>query len=266
MFPKKKIMLKYDNKNPWINKKLKADIVLREKLLIISKLTPTELNIQKYKSFKNINLADQRAAERAHYKEQFGIFSDDFKKNFRVQRKLICKNNGHNMTNSIDFIIDNSIVSDKTKFANGFNDHLVNVGSTLSNNIHCNVNPLSYVEANPNSMVRPYLTVEDIINVISPLNTSSAGYDEMPALILKKCIDEYITPIMYLVNLSIRQGTFPSELKLAKVIPIFKSGNEQLINNYRPISVLPFFSKIYEKVMANFLINFLDANGILSIF
>ena len=265
-FPKERIMIKYDNKNPCINKKLKADIVLREKLLIISKKIPTELNIQKYKSFKNRNLADQRAAERAHYKEQFGIFSDDLKKSFRVLRKLICKDNGHNMTSSIDFIIDKSIVSDKTKIANGFNDYFVNVGSSLSSNIHCNVNPLSYVEANPNSMVTPSLTVGDIINVISSLNNSSAGYDEMPASILKKCIDEYITPITYLVNLSIRQGTFPNELKLAKVIPIFKSGNQQLINNYRPISVLPFFSKIYEKVMANFLINFLDANDILSNF
>ena len=170
------------------------------------------------------------------------------------------------MTNNIDFVIDKSIVADKTKIANGFNDYFVNVGSTLSSKIHCNVNPLSYVEANPNSMVIPNLTVGDIINVISSLNNSSAGYDEMPASILKKCIDEYITSITYLVNLSIKQGTFPNELKLAKVIPIFKSGNEQLINNYRQISVLPFFSKIYEKVMANFLIIFLDANGILSNF
>ena len=88
----------------------------------------------------------------------------------------------------------------------------------------------------------------------------------MPASMLKKCIDEYIIPITHLVNLSIRQGTFPNELKLAKIIPNFKPGNQQLISNYRPISVLPFFSKIYEKVMANFLINFLDANGILSNF
>ena len=97
------------------------------------------------------------------------------------------------MTNSIDFIIDKSSVSDKTKIANGFNDYCVNVGSSLSSNIYCNVNPLSYVEANPNSMVTPSLTVGDIINVISSLNNSSSGYDEMPASILKKCIDDYIT-------------------------------------------------------------------------
>ena len=55
----------------------------------------------------------------------------------------------------------------------------------------------------------------------------------MPAAILKKCIDEYITPLTYLVNLSIRQGTFPNELKLAKVILIFKSSNEQLIDQFQ---------------------------------
>ena len=51
------------------------------------------------------------------------------------------------MTNSIDFIIDKSIVSDKTKIANRFNDYFVNVDSTLSSNIHCNVN-LSYLMLN----------------------------------------------------------------------------------------------------------------------
>ena len=160
------------------------------------------------------------------------------------------------MTNNIAFVIDKSIASDKTKIANGFNDYFVNVGSSLSSKISCNVNPLSYFEANAG----------DIINVISSLNNLSVAYDEMPALILKKCMDKYITPITYLINLSVRQGTFPNKLKLAKVIPIFKSGHEQLINNYRPISVFLFFSTIYEEVMANFLTNFLDANGILSNF
>ena len=58
-------MIKYDNKNPWINKKLKADIVLREKLLIISKKIPTELNIQKYKSFK-IEILQIRELQKEH--------------------------------------------------------------------------------------------------------------------------------------------------------------------------------------------------------
>ena len=67
----------------------------------------------------------------------------------------------------------------------------------------------------------------------------------------------------YLVNSSIKQGIFPSELKIAKVFPIFKAGDEQLITNYRPISVLNFFSKIFEKVVANYIVDFLESNNIL---
>ena len=56
---------------------------------------------------------------------------------------------------------------------------------------------------------------------------------------------------------------FPDELKLAKVVPIFKTGDEQLVQNYRPISVLPFISKIYEKIVANYLIDFLELQDLL---
>ena len=65
------------------------------------------------------------------------------------------------------------------------------------------------------------------------------------------------------MNSSIKQGIFPSELKIAKVFPIFKAGDKQLITNYRPISVLNFFSKIFEKVVANYIVDFLDSNNIL---
>ena len=85
----------------------------------------------------------------------------------------------------------------------------------------------------------------------------------MPASVMKKCVHDYITPLTYLVNSSIEQGIFPSELKIAKVFPIFKAGDEQLITNYRPISVLNFFSKILEKVVANYIVDFLESNNIL---
>ena len=85
----------------------------------------------------------------------------------------------------------------------------------------------------------------------------------MPASILKQCIDIYIDPLTYLINLSINQGIFPSELKIAKVIPIYKSDDKQLIRNYRPISVLPFFSKIFEKIISYHLLNFIESNNIL---
>ena len=75
----------------------------------------------------------------------------------------------------------------------------------------------------------------------------------------KKCIDHYIDPLTHIINNSIQEGVFPSELKL--VVPLFKSGDSNQITNFRPISVLTFFSKIFESVMYNHLLHFLDSNA-----
>ena len=71
-------------------------------------------------------------------------------------------------------------------------------------------------------------------------------------------VDQYIEPFTYLINKSIAQGVFPDELKLAQVVPIFKACDEQLVQHYKPISV-----KIYEKIVTNYLIDFLDSNNLL---
>ena len=63
-------------------------------------------------------------------------------------------------------------------------------------------------------------------------------------------------PLTHIINVSITKGYFPEEFKLAKVLPIFKSGDDQNIQNYRPISILPFFSKIFEKIIANHIMDF----------
>ena len=71
----------------------------------------------------------------------------------------------------------------------------------------------------------------EIIPVVYSLKNSSPGYDEMTASILKQCSDTYIDPLTYLITLSINQGIFPDELKIAKVLPIYKSDDKHLIKN-----------------------------------
>ena len=86
------------------------------------------------------------------------------------------------------------------------------------------------------------------------MNNSSAGYDKLPASIMKQCIGSYIEPLTFLINQSISQGVFPAELKIARIIPLYKGEDNQCIHNYRPISVLPFFLKIFEKIVFKYLI------------
>ena len=77
----------------------------------------------------------------------------------------------------------------------------------------------------------------------------------------KKCIDYYIDPLTHIINNSIQEGVFLSALKFARVVPLLKSADSNQITNFRPISVLTFFSKIFEGVMYNHLVHFLDSNG-----
>ena len=65
----------------------------------------------------------------------------------------------------------------------------------------------------------------DIRTVISSLKNSSPGFDGIPAFVENQCIDNFIEPLTYIINMSFMEGVFPSELKLAKVVPIFKSAD-----------------------------------------
>ena len=69
--------------------------------------------------------------------------------------------------------------------------------------------------------------------------------------IIKNCSTQLARPLSIIFNKSIENGTVPDELKVAKIIPIYKSEDKKLISNYRSISVLPVFSKILEKVLYN---------------
>ena len=116
---------------------------------------------------------------------------------------------------------------------------------------------------NIKSIYIPELDKVEIKSKISSINNSSSEYDELPALIMKQCIDSYIEPLTLLINKSIQHGVFPVELKIARIIPLYKRENNQLIHNYKPISVLPFISKIFEKIVYKYVVDFLDDNNIL---
>ena len=113
------------------------------------------------------------------------------------------------------------------------------------------------------SIFIPYVTEYEITTILSDINNSSPGWDNIPSVILKPFIKEYIKPLTYVINNSFETGKFPNLLKIAKIIPIFKSGDKTLVSNYRPISVLPVFAKVYEKIMANHLLEFLNSNNTL---
>ena len=82
--------------------------------------------------------------------------------------------------------------------------------------------------------------------------------------ILKDMKSEISVPLSTLINLSFNTGIFPGSLKLARVMPKFKKGDQQDCNNYRPISVLSNISKLIEKLLSNRFYKFLNQNKCLN--
>ena len=89
------------------------------------------------------------------------------------------------------------------------------------------------------------------------------GYDNINVNVVKKIYEELKTPLMRIFNLLLSTGIFPDKLKIAKVFPVSKNGEKDLLTNYRPISVLPCFSKILEHIMYDRLYSYLTENKIL---
>ena len=92
---------------------------------------------------------------------------------------------------------------------------------------------------------------------------TSQGHDHISTKLLKETIDIILIPLTHIIHQSFISGIVPENMKIAIIIPIFKSGNQEIMNNYRPISLLPAFSKLLEKLVCKRLTSFLETNHIL---
>ena len=127
-------------------------------------------------------------------------------------------------------------------------------------NIHLNV-PKVFVRQRNFSFqaVKP----DDVLKVIKSLkNSKSTGTDYIDTYVIKLVAQDILAPLTHIINLSISTGAFPSPWKQAKVVPLLKKGDPLSAKNYRPVSLLPIFSKILERVIFNQLISYLDSNDL----
>ena len=103
----------------------------------------------------------------------------------------------------------------------------------------------------------------EVDKIISNFRDSAAGWDEFKPSIIKTVKGSIKIPLAHIGNLSFDTGIFPIELKIAKIVPIFKSGDECTFTNYTSVSVLPVFSKIMERLMYDRLISYMLKHNIL---
>ena len=103
-----------------------------------------------------------------------------------------------------------------------------------------------------------------VLKIIKSLkNSKSSGTDNIDTFIVKLVADEIVGPLTHIINLSMEKSVFPSMWKHAKVVPLLKKGDPLTAKNYRPVALLPIFSKILERTVFNQLVNYLDSNSLI---
>lgn len=118
---------------------------------------------------------------------------------------------------------------------------------------------------NPNSLFFAPADEHEIIGIVNNLqNKKSSGRDSINISLIKNCITAICKPLVRIINASFSTGIVPTHLKIAKVIPVYKKGDPNNICNYRPLSLLTCFSKIFEKCIYARTMTFLDKFNILT--
>ena len=174
--------------------------------------------------------------------------------------KSIISNNSS--LSSISKIKDKNgnLTSNPSEIPNVFNDFFVTVSNEITRSIpKANKSPIEYLRnRNPVSILLSPVTAIEVNRTILNLDqTKSIGPYSIPIKALKILGPKIFHPLTKIINLSFTKGIFPSKLKIAKVISIFKKGDPEVPSNYRPISLLPIFSKIFEKLMYERIYSFL---------
>ena len=176
------------------------------------------------------------------------------------------KLSGSNVTKDEVRIIEleHNIVVREDNPADFFNQRFVSQGERVSRSISAMSVEELQSERTLKSMYLYPTPLNEIHRSISDLKIGKAsGIDEISAEVLKISALAIIPYLQKLLNQTFSKGEFPDCLKIAKVIPLFKSGSKTDVDNYRSISLLPVLSKVLEKIMYNRLIKFLDKNDLL---
>ena len=136
---------------------------------------------------------------------------------------------------------------------NTFNNFFMNVaGDVIAGLPKLDIDPLHYIEqANiTESFCFREVTYDEVRDILNSLkNSNSKDIYSLNTDLIKTVKNHIVIPLTKLINISLKTGIFPDALKITSVIPIFKKGDTEEVGNYRPISLLPIISKIFEKVI-----------------
>jgi exonuclease III len=256
----------------WITKGIKVSCMTKQKLYEISRTSRDHILKLHYKKYCHILSKVICNAKKLHYKNMILKSKNKMKSTWKIIHNEKGRNQQYSTVSSL--ILDKITITNTATIANTFNNYFTSIADSINianNNVSTSnrTNPIDYLHKFHGDNVKklnwkPATTHEIEIIIRNMESKESCGYDEISSRILKLSLPFIISPLTHICNAALNTGIFPNRLKYAIIKPIFKKGNKQDVSNYRPISLLTTFSKVFEKIIYNRLYNHFEINGILS--
>ena len=267
LYDKEKILIwyymikkkRYLSHKPWLSKGLLKSLRSKNQLYKQFLRNPSVANEAHYKNYKNKLNYSLRIAKKSFYEKKLNEVKSNTRATWRLLNEIL--NRKTSKVKSVStFKIDGKDISDPLTIANKFCEYFSNIGPSLAKGITSTSSHRAFLSGTfVESIFLAPATKNEILTITNSfLSGKASGHDNLPMSVIKRSIDIISEPLTSIVNMSLAHGIVPDKMKIARVIPVYKSGDRAIFSNYRPISVLPSFSKILENIVYNRIIEFIS--------
>ena len=251
---------------PWILPWLEEACYRKNKLYAEFIKSPSASNKTKYVKMNKFVKKHINLAKRKYYKSYFNLHCSNSRKQWQMINTLLNRTKPKNQTINLRDS-ENNVLKDPRDVAATFNNYFTSIAERLKTQNTFDASDITHRNFMTNPVSSSFFIYptdsSEIIKIITALQNKTTSDYKIPALKTATLSHNFNTVLADIINSSFATGVFPTQLKMAKVIPIYKSGPKTEVSNYRPISLLSSFSKIFEKIMHNRVSNFLEENNAL---
>ena len=249
--------------SPWITAGLK-DLMHNRDILKIKAIKTNDPNDWAvFKKQRNLVNKQVRLAKQVYYQNIFNKHTSDSRKTWQTINELTSHKSGKMSVTSLK--VNGLTITNPLELSNEFNNHFANIGPKLASEIDFDSSSYKrYLAGTDKRFELQPTNPNKVFSLLNKLDKSKAtGLDTISARFVRECADLICVPICDIFNQSISQGKFPDDWKYARVTPLFKQGNRDDVNNYRPISVIPIVAKVFERIVYDQLYAYLEEHDIL---
>ena len=252
---------------PWLTFGIIKSIKTKNKLFKLCYKQNKPNLVNKYKEYLKVLKQTIKKAKQSYYHEEIVKYKNNFQKQWGIINKILGRNKKNKcQIHEINDINNNQKLTEDYAICNNLNQFFTKIGINMDSKISApSKNFRMMTKRNISSFYFNSITADEVLTEIHNLDVKKANGPEDIPIRLTKMIGTILALLLSKIyNASYDLRIFPTSLKRSKVVPVYKSGTKNIAGNYRPISILSPFSKIFEKLIYVRLEKFLVKNDILS--